>query len=134
MRIWSVRYPNSTIHKLGQINAGSGTTPTLIGPLTGHARAAAPAYVAITDNADPMDVVVYRAGDRLFRGHRRVLCIWYWTALDYRTGKVVFQQVAGHGGLYNNHYVGIALGRDLRTHTTTPYLGGVGGIVALRDR
>lgn len=74
VRIWSVRYPNSTIHKLGQINAGSGTTPTLIGPLTGHARAAAPAYVAITDNADPMHVVVYRAGDRLFRGHRRVLC------------------------------------------------------------
>ena len=60
--------------------------------------------------------------------------VWYWEALDYRTGKVVFQQVAGHGGLYNNHYAGIALGRDLRTHATTLYLGGVGGIVALRDR
>ena len=43
------------------MNAGSGTTPTIMGRN----------WVAITDNADPMDVVVYRraaqvAGDRLF--------------------------------------------------------------------
>ena len=241
--VWSVRYRNSGIHKLGQINAGSGTTPTLIGPLAGHASPSTPAYVAITDNADPMDVVVYRAGDRLRRGQRRTVCqvpvfakgasadenslismgrslivennygysltafndvigggvkvggnlgllsapgmdridiapngsdchvvwrnttvrtpsavakgdtangliytyekvrdprqpgagVWCWTALDYRSGKVVFRRIAGHGGLYNNHYAGIALGRNPGTGKTTLYLGGIGGIVALRD-
>jgi hypothetical protein len=47
---WRVVYPNSEIHKPGQSDAGSGTTPTLMGGK----------WVAITDNADPMDVVVYR--------------------------------------------------------------------------
>ncbi len=59
--------------------------------------------------------------------------VWYWAALDYRTGRVVWQHVAGHGGLYNNHYAGIALGRNRATGRTTLYLGGIGGIVALRD-
>jgi len=238
--IWSMRYRNSGVHKPGQINAGSGTTPTLIGPLNGHSASTAPAYVAITDNGEPMDVVVYRTEDHLQPGQHRVVCqvpvfgrytgadenslismgpslivennygyvlqkwndviaggvkvggnlalvsspgmdridiapngsgcrivwrnntvrtpsavakgdtangliytyqkvkdgpsgVWYWTALDYRTGKVVWERVAGHGGLYNNHYAGIALGRDPRTGKTTLYLGGVGGIMALRD-
>jgi hypothetical protein len=47
---WRVVYPNSGIHKPGQSDAGSGTTPTLMGKK----------WVAITDNADPMHVVVYR--------------------------------------------------------------------------
>jgi hypothetical protein len=47
---WRRRYRNSGIVKPGQADAGSGTTPTL---LSGG-------YVAITDNADPMNVVVYR--------------------------------------------------------------------------
>jgi hypothetical protein len=49
---WRAIYPNSGIHKPGQSDAGSGTTPTLMGD----------DRVAITDNADPMDVVVYRRG------------------------------------------------------------------------
>src|SRR4029077_4822148 len=56
---WRVVYPNSGIHKPGQSDAGSGTTPTLMGG----------GWVAITDNADPMDVVVYRRATKL-RGHR----------------------------------------------------------------
>jgi hypothetical protein len=242
-RIWSMRYRNVGVQKTGQINAGSGTTPTLIGPTPGSGSADIPQYVAITDNADPMDVVVYRAGDRLRRGQRRVVCqipafrkgasadenslisigrslivennygyslqawndviaggikvggnlglvsapgmdridiaadgsscrivwrnntvrtpsavtkgdsangliytytkpkdpgqpgagVWYWTALDYRSGRIVWERVAGHGGLYNNHYSGIAIGRSSRTGKTTLYLGGVGGIMALRD-
>jgi hypothetical protein len=47
---WRNVYPNSGVHKPGQSDAGSGTTPTLMGRK----------WVAITDNADPMDVVVYR--------------------------------------------------------------------------
>ena len=47
---WSRRYRNSGIVKPGQADAGSGTTPTIMRG----------GYVAITDNADPMNVVVYR--------------------------------------------------------------------------
>jgi hypothetical protein len=62
--VWHVRYRNSGIHKPGQVDAGSGTTPTI---LPGG-------YAAITDNADPMDVVVYRTAARLARGQSRVVC------------------------------------------------------------
>ena len=58
---WREVYPNSGIKKPGQVSAGSGTTPTLMGS----------DYVSITDNADPMDVVVYRRGARA-EGSRRV--------------------------------------------------------------
>jgi hypothetical protein len=58
---WREVYPNSGIHKPGQSDAGSGTTPTLMGD----------GWVAITDNADPMDVVVYRRG-RAVTGSRLV--------------------------------------------------------------
>ena len=47
---WRRTYDNVGIKKPGQTQAGSGTTPTLIGR----------GRVAITDNADPMNVVVYR--------------------------------------------------------------------------
>jgi hypothetical protein len=237
---WRQVYRNSGIFKTGQINTGSGTTPTLIWP-TRRTKGTAPGFVAITDNADPMNVVVYRTANRLRRGERRRVCEvpvfrpgasatenslisigrsilvennfgydlqqfndiiaggvrvggdlnkvsepgiaridinargtgcravwrnsevrapsvvpkgnsrtgqvyvfenlpdpagadpWYWTSLDFRTGKVAWRQRAGHGGLYNNHYAGIALGRNPQTKRTTLYLGGVGGVMALRD-
>jgi hypothetical protein len=57
---WKVRYRNSGIVKPGQADAGSGTTPTIMRG----------GYVAITDNADPMNVVVYRRAVRA----KRVVC------------------------------------------------------------
>ena len=62
--VWRKRYPNSGIVKPSQVNAGSGTTPTLMDS----------GYVAITDNADPMNVVVYRNARRLAKGEKRVVC------------------------------------------------------------
>ena len=56
----AARYRNSGVQKPGQLDAGSGTTPTLMGSK----------YVAITDNADPMQVVVYRREKRLPRSRR----------------------------------------------------------------
>lgn len=48
--VWREVYANSGVQKPGQFAAGSGTTPTVMpGGL-----------VTITDNADPMNVVVYR--------------------------------------------------------------------------
>ncbi len=46
---WRSPYPNDGTAKPGQTEVGSGTTPTITG-----------GYVAITDNADPIDIVVYR--------------------------------------------------------------------------
>jgi hypothetical protein len=57
---WKIRYRNTGIVKPGQAEAGSGTTPTLMKG----------GYVAITDNADPMNVVVYR---RAVKG-KRIVC------------------------------------------------------------
>ena len=58
---WRQPYANTGEQKPGQVNAGSGTTPTLIGR----------SLVAITDNADPMNVVVYQRG-RSVSGPREV--------------------------------------------------------------
>ncbi len=60
---WRSAYANSGIHKPGQVDAGSGTTPLLMGK----------GYVAITDNADPMDIVVLKRAVRV-KGSR-VVCV-----------------------------------------------------------
>jgi hypothetical protein len=220
---WQVAYPNDGVAKPGQLDAGTGTTPVLDGP-----------YVGINDNANPMDVVIYRTAvhpSRRLRVHgrwRRVALArqvcrvpvftrnasagenamiaagrsyiiennygyqgpqsveggmvsapgfaridvepggrgcrlvwvndrvsapsvvsklslangliytytttnsvtdpWYWTALDFRTGRVVYETLAGTGVGYNNNYAGIAL-----APSGTEYLGTLAGIVALRD-
>jgi hypothetical protein len=208
---WSTRYPNSGKAKPGQVDAGTGTTPTVMGG----------GYLNITDNADPMDVVVYRtavhprrprlvckvpvfgrgAGDTensLIAAGRSIIVEnnygysgptttenggvttpgfarvdvnrngngchtvwrnttdaaptvvsklslatgliytytkgsatsdpWYWTALDFRTGREVYQRLAGTGVGYNNNYAGIALARN-----GAEYVGTLGGIVSMRD-
>jgi hypothetical protein len=61
---WKSTYANTGVVKPGQADAGSGTTPTIMKG----------GYVAITDNADPMNVVVYRKAARLRHGQRRVVC------------------------------------------------------------
>ena len=61
--IWQQTYRNSGISKPGQFDDGTGTTPTV---LPGG-------YVAITDNADPMNVVVYRTA-RGIADSKRVVC------------------------------------------------------------
>jgi len=57
-------YRNSGIPKPSQVDASSGATPTI--PPGG--------LVAITDNADPMDAVVYRTATRLRHHQHRVVC------------------------------------------------------------
>jgi hypothetical protein len=60
--VWRRPYENIGRRKPGQTQAGSGTTPTLMGRR----------YVAITDNADPMDVLILRRGRHA--GGRRIVC------------------------------------------------------------
>ncbi len=220
---WQITYPNTGVAKPGQLDAGTGTTPVIDGQ-----------YVGINDNADPMDVMIYRTAPHPTRtitihGRRRrvseprTVCRvpvfgkgasadenamiaagrsyliennygyqtpasveagqgtapgfarvdinrngtgcrlvwtntavevptvvsklslangliytyttntssanpWYWTALDFRTGRVVYRQLAGTGPYFNNNYAGLALGPN-----GTAYLGVLGGIIALRD-
>jgi hypothetical protein len=213
--VWQSVYPNSGIVKPSQVDAGSGTTPTIMSG----------GYVAITDNADPMNVVVYRTERRLHRHQHRVVCkvpvfnkgasatensimgsgnslvvennygyqdpfgpnsgavtvpgfarvdvypgghgctkVWtnrtasaptvvpklsaktgliytytrppdpsgaegyYWTAIDFRSGRTVWNRFAGAGLLFNNNYAGLALGPN-----GSAYLGVIGGMIALRD-
>jgi hypothetical protein len=59
--IWRETYENVGTRKPGQTQAGSGTTPTLMGRR----------YVSIADNADPMQIVVYKRR-RQVEGKRRV--------------------------------------------------------------
>lgn len=61
---WKVTYKNSGIVKPSQVDAGSGTTPTI----------SRGGFVSITDNADPMNVVVYRTAKKLKQGRKRVVC------------------------------------------------------------
>ncbi len=58
---WREPYANSGVQKPGQSSAGSGTTPTLMGR----------DLVSITDNADPMHVLVFRRA-RVVAGSRAV--------------------------------------------------------------
>ena len=54
---------------------------------------------------------------------------WYFTAIDFHSGQVVFQQLAGTGILYDNDYAAAYIGPN-----GTLYVGVTGGIVAMRDR
>ncbi|MGV1006142.1 MAG: hypothetical protein ACOYEV_15545 [Candidatus Nanopelagicales bacterium] len=53
---------------------------------------------------------------------------WYLTTLDFRTGAVAYQQLAGTGPLFNNSYSGLFLGPD-----GSAYVGVLGGIVRVHD-
>jgi hypothetical protein len=63
--VWSAPYDTIGTTKDGQYELGSGTSPTVLGEGK---------YVAITDNAIPMKVVVYRTGERLKPKEERVVC------------------------------------------------------------
>jgi hypothetical protein len=201
-----VEYENTGVQKPGQTQVGSGTTPTL----------SARDLVAITDNADPMNVVVYTRAGRLVckqpvfeqgasatdqsliaagrsfvvennygyagitatqfgktstPGLERVdvskdlktcrkvwhsdeiapsvvpkLSVpnglvytytkppgftgdpWYFTALDFRTGRTIYKFQTGAGLGFNNNYAPVTIGPD-----GTAYVGTLGGLVGVRD-
>jgi hypothetical protein len=56
------------------------------------------------------------------------LDVYYWTALDFRTGKVMWQRQAGTGFRFDSLYPGAGIGP-----TGTAYLGAYGGIIAIKD-
>ncbi len=68
-------------------------------------------YVYTRDEANPDD-----------------LHAWYFTALDVRTGKVLFKQLTGVGWKFNNHGGSISIASD-----GSAYVGVMGGVIKLRD-
>ncbi len=213
--VWRERYDRGHRVKVGQINRGSGTTPTLLGE----------DYVAIADNAEPrMNVLVYRRrgvaprGDRLvcktpvfspgqsatentLIGHGRSLIVennagydifrtmrrgktsapgiarvdvredesgcdivwesdeisqttvpklstangliyiytklpnaprgtdaYYFTALDFETGRTAYRVLTGTGVRYDNNWAAISLAPD-----GTAFVGVLNGLVRVRD-
>jgi hypothetical protein len=212
--IWRERYDRGVQRKIGQINQGSGTTPTLLGD----------DYVAIADNAEPRtNVLVYRrrqpVGQRLvcrtpvfaagasatentLIAHGRSLIVennagydifltmragrtsapglsrvdvrpdesgcdvvwesreisqttvpklstatglvylytklpdapdaadaYYFTAIDFATGRTVFRVLAGTGVRYDNNWAAISLAPD-----GSAYVGVLNGLIRVRDR
>jgi hypothetical protein len=55
---------------------------------------------------------------------------WYFTAVDMRTGELVYKQLAGTGVLFDSHYSSVYLGPDGKT----AYVGVLGGLVRIHDR
>jgi hypothetical protein len=54
--------------------------------------------------------------------------VYYWTALDFRTGEVVWEKLAGTGDMYDNFYAAIGFGPN-----GALYIGVYGGLISIRD-
>ena len=54
--------------------------------------------------------------------------VYYWTAVDFRTGAIVWEQQVGTGSQFNSYVPGPAIGP-----TGALYVGLYGGLVSLRD-
>jgi outer membrane protein assembly factor BamB len=63
--VWSAPYDTIKELRSGQYELGSGTSPTILGEGK---------YVAITDNAEHLQVLVYRTAERLGPNEERVFC------------------------------------------------------------
>jgi len=211
--VWRETYDRGTRRKVGQINQGSGTTPTLLGD----------DYVVIGDNAEPrMNVVVMRrdpssservvcrtavfaahksATENTFIGYQRSVIVennagydlfttmrggktsapgiaridvredesgcdvvwesqeisqttvpklstetglvylytklpnapkqadaYYFTALDFKTGRTVYQVLTGTGVRYDNNWAAISIAPD-----GTAFVGVLNGLIRVRD-
>jgi hypothetical protein len=53
---------------------------------------------------------------------------WYFTAVDFHTGEVVYKVLTGTGWLFNNHYGSISIAPD-----GAAYVGIMGGLVKIKD-
>ena len=60
--------------------------------------------------------------------HPYGLDVYYWTAIDFRTGQTVWQKMAGTGSMFDSFYPGMAIGPN-----EAPYYGGYGGLMSIRD-
>ena len=71
--------------------------------------------------------LIYLYARRLDPKHP-ALYVWYWTAVDFRTGKTVWQRLAGTGRRYDSWYPKLVIGPK-----GIAYVGAYDGLVAIRD-
>jgi hypothetical protein len=90
--VWRLAYANIGRAKPGQTEAGSGTTPTVM----------AGGLLAVTDNADPMRVVVVRRQARLRRRPREVCAVPVFRAGASSTDQSLI--AAGRSMVVENNY------------------------------
>ena len=107
------RYANIGIAKPGQSEKGSGTTPTLMGKR----------LVSITDNADPMDVLVFKRARKVKGAAARV------PPAGLRQGRVGHRPVAdrrrARAMVVENNYGYTGPSSTMQGKTTTPGLARV---------
>jgi hypothetical protein len=60
--------------------------------------------------------------------HPYGLDVYYWTAIDFRTGETVWQKMAGTGSMFDSFYPGLGIGPN-----EALYYGGYGGLMSIRD-
>ncbi len=104
---WREVYPNSGIHKPGQSSPGSGTTPDVMGS----------DYVAIADNADPMQVVVYKRA-KTVTGSRLVCAQPVFAPGGGATDNSLI--TTDHSIVVENNYGYSGLTATMQGQTTTP--------------
>jgi hypothetical protein len=109
---WRETYANIGVKKPGQTEAGSGTTPTLMGSQ----------YVAITDNADPMDIVVFKRAKSVTGS--RLVCV---QPVFKRGASDTDQSLIGTGRsmIVENNYGYTGVAATEQGATTTPGLSRV---------
>lgn len=61
-------------------------------------------------------------------GNDPALQAWYFTAVDFKTGKLAYKVLTGIGPGYNNHYGSMSLAQD-----GTMYIGVLQGVVSVTD-
>jgi hypothetical protein len=107
--VWRAKYPNIGVIKPGQTQAGSGTTPTLLGRR----------LVAITDNDDPMAIRVYQRTRRA--DGRRQVCRQ--PVFDEGAGSTDQSLIGiGRSLVVENNYGYTGLASTMNGATTTPGL------------
>jgi hypothetical protein len=87
--VWSEQYDTTDTLRDGQYELGSGTSPTILGEGK---------YVAITDNAEQLQVVVFRTDEQLDPNEDRIVC-----------EMEVFDFPGGGAGALSNSLVGSRL-------------------------
>ena len=60
--------------------------------------------------------------------HRKSTRGWYWTAIDFRTGKQVYSQLVGKGPRFNNSYASLYVAPN-----GDGFVGVLPGLVRVRD-
>ncbi|QFU76829.1 hypothetical protein EY643_14875 [Halioglobus maricola] len=62
------------------------------------------------------------------KGNPADLHAWYFTAVDFHSGELVYKQLTGTGWLFNNHYGSISISPE-----GAAYVGMMGGVVKIVD-